>query len=690
MAIKKIDFFGRFEPPPADESTARRFRALAGVAEQVSEIAGTFAQRQLDVRVESAKQAGLKAGEIAGLKAAETGVFEPRDSGAVVYDEAYNAALESAYLAQVSNDARNEIDRVAIEAPDDVQSFLQLAGKARAGILEGADDRFAEVIDATISNFIEAKKNRVFSAEKAKNRNMANEARTAEINQALISTAQYAREGDKTQALANLAQAEVTIDSMVATGDLATDKAEEMKRAGRREMVEQEYKFELDSLVESDGFNAAYKRLSEFERPESFTPDEWTAFQSAASSELSRANSIRDASKAVNDKDIQQSIKQYSQAVSLGFDVDPEEKARVQGLVSGTDYQKDFDRVNRVAGFSVMSAKARNDALQQAQTGKLADIEDYKALLTANDEINKLAQKDPFRLGVQQGLITQDPLDIQNPQSFGKRIEQAKILSQHYGLPVPVMTSEEAETFSKQIDQMTPEEKVNTAVTLNQAPETWGLLASKNQAAFSMAGATGDRDLMSRVFSGQEKIKSGLIEAPKKSEYLASFDDYVGDVYGLKDKAAVLQAAVAYYSDTQVPGEMFDAGLFEEAVEAVTGGIDTYNGFKIALPRGISNDDFETYIDGIDADYIDSIGGVTGYTSNQAVRAIRDGRLISVGDNQYVVSVNGSQVLMSKDGNPLMLSYEEEVVAKAQSESFFKRQSTSEILGEAIREQRIR
>jgi hypothetical protein len=166
MAIKKIDFFGRFEPPPADESTARRFRALAGVADQVNEIATAFAQKELDVRAQKAKQAGAEAGELAGLKAAETGLFEPRESGAIVYDEAYNAALESAYLAQISNDARNEIDRVAIEAPDDVQSFLNLAGKARAGILEGADNRFSEVIDATISNFIEAKKNRIFSAEK--------------------------------------------------------------------------------------------------------------------------------------------------------------------------------------------------------------------------------------------------------------------------------------------------------------------------------------------------------------------------------------------------------------------------------------------------------------------------------------------------------------------------------------------
>lgn len=682
MAIKKIDFFGRVDPPPADESTARRFQALAGVADRVGEIAQSFAGRELEIRTQKAKAAGVEAGEKAGVQAAETGVFEPRDTGAIVYDEAYNAALESAYLAQISNDARNEIDRVAIEAPDDVQAFTQLAAKARAGILEGVDHRFIEVVDATISNFVNAKQNKVLQSEKAKNRKTANEARLAEIGQTQIASSQYAREGDKNQALANLMQSEVTIDSMVATGDLGVDDAETMKRAGRREMTEQEYKFELDSIVESEGFGAAYQRLSEFERPESFTPDEWSTFQSSAAQELSRAKSIADAAKTVNEQDIKDTLNQYKTSVSLGFDVDPEEKKRVQALVSDTEYQKEFDLVNRVAGFSLMSAESRNSVIQAAQTGKLADVAEYKALISANDQINKLAQKDPFTLGVQQGIIKQEPLDISNPMSFGKRIEQAKILSNHYGLPVPVMTSQEADAFSKQIDQMTVDEKIETAMSLNQAPQTWGLIAEKNQAAFSMAGATGDRDLMAKVFSGQEKIKEKLIEPPKKSEYLAEFEDYVADVYGIKDKSAVLQAAIAYYSDIQVPGEVFDAGLFEEAMQAVTGGIDTYNGFKIAMPRGIDPDQFDLFIDGIDADYIDSLGGVTGYTSQQAVSAIREGRLLSVGDNEYVVMVSGTAVLMKPDGTPLTLSYDEDIVADYKAKLQTRRLSPSEALGE--------
>ena len=48
MAIKRIDYYGRFEATPADESTARRYRALAGLAEQVSNTALAIGQRQIE------------------------------------------------------------------------------------------------------------------------------------------------------------------------------------------------------------------------------------------------------------------------------------------------------------------------------------------------------------------------------------------------------------------------------------------------------------------------------------------------------------------------------------------------------------------------------------------------------------------------------------------------------------------
>lgn len=100
------------------------------------------------------------------------------------------------------------------------------------------------------------------------------------------------------------------------------------------------------------------------------------------------------------------------------------------------------------------------------------------------------------------------------------------------------------------------------------------------------------------------------------------------------------------------------------------------------MPRGVDPDQFDLFVDGINADYIDSLGGVAGYTSQQAISAIREGRLLSVGDNEYVVMVSGSAVLMKPDGTPLTLSYDEDVVANYKAELQTRRLSPSEALGE--------
>ena len=56
MAIKRIDYYGRFEPTPVDESTARRFQALAGLANTVSETAIRIGERALEKRAVKAEE----------------------------------------------------------------------------------------------------------------------------------------------------------------------------------------------------------------------------------------------------------------------------------------------------------------------------------------------------------------------------------------------------------------------------------------------------------------------------------------------------------------------------------------------------------------------------------------------------------------------------------------------------------
>lgn len=679
MAIKRIDYYGRFEPTPVDESAARRFQALAGLADTVSETAVRIGERALEKRAAKAEKAGIEAGAMAVGEAVKTGNLELR-SGGTIYDESYNDALESAYLAQVSTDAKNEFNKIIAEAPDDVTSFNELAQKAIAGIKTGVDQRYVDVIDSTLNNYFTTAQTKVFAAEQAKNRRMANQARLASIDSAAVSAASLSREGNRQDAMAEVMEAEIVIDSMVATGDLGARDAENKKRVLKREVLEQDYKFQLDQKVETEGYSAAYKELDSLERPNDFTPDEWAAFKSNAATELSRAKSIQDASQVAQEKQAQKAITDFENAVSLGVDVDPQEKARVQGLVEGTEYQARFNRINTVAAYSVMPTRDRNQVLQRAgeAAAQLENTEDYAALLAAEQKIRERLKKDAFQFGVDQGLVEFKPFDYTDPNSLTERVSQADILSEHYGVQVSPLTEVEVSTLANGINNMTVDEKMALANTLSQAPTLWGELDKKNQKAFAMAGAIGDPNVMRAVFTGQELIKEKLVQVPSKQDYLATFEDYVQDVYGTDDKAAIMQAAIAHYSAVQIPSEVFDSGLFEESLNAVAGTMEEVNGFRTVMPRGVDPDQFETFIDNIDADYIESIGGVANMTTEMAVDVIKNSRLYATGENFYEVRVNGMQSLMKKDGTPLVISYTPEAAGGVSARDQARRRKAQE------------
>ena len=120
MAQKPIGYYGEFRPTGVDTSAARRFEALAGLADQANDIAFNIAAKK---RAEQ----GEKAGMAAGIKAAEEGAPVEKEkgflSGISIFDQAYNSALEKSYVASIDTDARENIARIAEESNGDSASL---------------------------------------------------------------------------------------------------------------------------------------------------------------------------------------------------------------------------------------------------------------------------------------------------------------------------------------------------------------------------------------------------------------------------------------------------------------------------------------------------------------------------------------------------------------------------------------
>ncbi len=517
---------------------------------------------------------------------------------------------------------------------------------------------------------------------KAQKQNKLNEQYSANIEDYSNKSAKLARDGDLAAADALVSKANKDVDSLVDSGGLTQVQGDKIKAEMKREMLEQTSRRTFDYILDTQGVEAANDEITKlkWQKPEGWTPDGWDSYINSQQAYINREASKERASNIAAKNEATKLLNQYKTSVSLGIEVAPNEKLKVSEMVAGTDKQEEFDRVNRIAAFSVMDIQDRNKALKSAESGGLAGVNELAAMLQANNEINKLASDDGYSLGVKQGIIQQIELDPNDPLTFALKVDQAETLSEHYGVEVSPLSDFEADQLSASIDTMPIQEKIQLAQTLNESPSVWGQIAPKNQQVFSMAGATGDKNLMGIVFRGQELLKNKVVQAPSNDDYLMVTDEYLGDVYDPTDKAATIEAAKAHYAATAGNQVVFDETAWDESLAAVTGGISEINGHKLELPRGVDEDNFENFIDSFSPGDVETFGGVIDYTNEQAAEVIQDAKIKSIGSNEYVVitGVRGAgparqvQALLKPNGEPFVLSFTPEVQAKQEAKVFLK------------------
>jgi hypothetical protein len=696
MAQKPIGYYGEFRPTGVDTSAARRFEALAGLANQVGDIA-------FQIGAKKAEQVGAEKGEKAGREYAaklakpQPKVGPPEEmappetkkgflASMSIEGQAYDTAMKSAYLSQVSTDAKEQIERIAAQYPNDVKAFKFNIGKYTQGLLQGVGDEFQDSVSATISNYANNAETQVFKNVIARNRELAKDSVNARLDGLTREVSEISRAGDRLQAETSLLDYETLIDSQLAIGEIDLDVANEQKRQARIKLESGLLKSEFSDDVEASNYTEAYKKLRAFDKPASFTPGEWESFKATAAAEIGRDQSIYNASKKVADQNAKKAVQNFEAAIALGYDVPPEEIAKIERQVAGTPLEKEFESTQRLAQFSLMPSSQRQKVLSEANTGILENASEHQKLLVTEQNIQKELAKDPLAFGQRQGIVNLNTFDPFSPESLTSRLSQAEIASTHYGIPVAPITDTEAQALSDQITKMTVPEKIALAETLQQAPEIWGTIAGKNQAVFSQAGAIGDRNIMQRVFEGQEAIALKTVQSPSARDYLSPFEDYVGNVYGLEDKAATRDAALAYYAATQTPGLDFDKDLFIDSIEAVTGGIAKVNGFKTQLPRGIDDNQFNEFIDAIDQQFIDENGGlgfidpVTGtrnpYPETYINDVIKNSEVTNKNNSEYLFT-NGSSVFVRMDnGQPFTFSYDVNVVARQKANKATRRRES--------------
>lgn len=605
--------------------------------------------------------------------------------------EQYNKGLMDAYLLGVDRDNTEEIARIAQESNGRLDTFDEVSGKYRDTVLANIDQAARGQVQLSLDRLVARSRLQVQHQEISRQQQGSIDDRRNAFETYGQEAVRLMRNGDLEGAQENILKSRVAVDSMVLSGDISQAQADELFLNQEKGVFSQGHKREVLDIAENSIVDA-HARVNELEKeiPKSFSPREWEAVVDDIRSDLIRMDSRAKGMARQSKKEARELFGMYKDSVELGFDVNAEQKTRVWDVVAGTDLEDDFQRVHKVQNFSLLPDADRRAIIETSQSNAttLEQQNDHKALIKAQDRLHKMAEKDGYSLGVRQGLIDEIPLDLNDPAILGERVKQASMLSDHYRVDVSPLTDNEAEAMADNLPNMTAADKTQLAQTLQPAPSVWEQIAGKKAGLFAMAGATGDKDVMGAIFKGEELLAAKQARNPTQKEYAVVADEYLGnagEVYGTEDRRDVLQAALAHYAFTASDKQEFNDDEFESSLEAVTGGISEVNGFKLELPRGIDEDTFDDFIDEMQPETVESLGGLMFWQGDSA-KKIQDAQIVSLGDGNYSVNINGMDQL-NKSGELFTFKYTEELRLENELVLLQKRAKGRSPLGQqAIRE----
>ena len=593
MAQKRIEYYGRFTPTGVDTSQAKRLQALSGLAEQVGDIAFEVGGRiQKRKAIEDASAEALAAAEEGRSPEIKEGLL----SAISIYDQSFNQTVENAYINEVTSDIRSAVDRMNVESDGDFEQFSQNANKYFQGLSQNVDERFQPMLRSVYDEAFERNGVRVAELGRKRARTVAVDTTTSNIDNKLGQINTEAQEGTVAYAEQLGIEAVSAAQALADAGDVKPSYVEGVRKSVEQSLATGAIMREVRQAIDADDFGTAYGLIVDAERPEQFEASEWDAWKAATGQLVTRQKSLFDASTKAADDALKEQVGQAATAVSLGIQVDPGEMKELATAVAGTEYEDEFQLVEEAGTFALMSASQRSAVLTQVEAVGLDEVERAEILIKTQNGINTQLNKDPMGFAIKQGIVSDAPLDMSNPQSWIDRVAEAKKASIHYGRDIPAMTDAEADAFSDSLEEMTVAEKMSMAQSLNEDPAVWNTISKVGDPLFAMIGATNDMTVQKTALKGQEMVAQDQAKLPSFQNYIGVADDYlgpVGEVYQSENRGLVIQAALNHYAKSNPDPSIFDKGAFEDSLAAITGGIGTFNKGKYQLPRDVTEDQFE-------------------------------------------------------------------------------------------------
>jgi hypothetical protein len=687
------------EAPPSNPSAGADSNELAHELE-------AFSSRRAAQLAEQTEERALIAGQEAGSQGAPANGSENTIAG-----RAFNRGALVAHQAAIQTDIRDSIGQFAIETPEDPDAFSAKVEGLTTGLLKEADPRMHAFVRQRVADYAGNAKLGIIENQQQRLRkeSVVDLQRGAEGFFADATTAAF--EGNpamveaRRQELGNLLK-EGVAGTLISEGDAA-----ELSRKFEHEVVQQEVVGNFDRLVRTKGIDAGMAAIKTWQgtkatdvgitsdeheqvtrqlislqnRQESMLADEQRKRSAAQAAEyVTRKGRVDDAIKVLKEgfAPPQDQAKAISEDLRwLQSSGDPADQARARELAMDFDRAQAIQR--EVHTFRRMPDAARAQALDgleaQLRTGgaSAGQVQLLSALRTTSAAVDRDLKNDPRGFVNREGLIQDTPLDTSNPANFAASIQAREASTalgkQLTGQPLPRLTAAEAEQLADVYTGAEVEEKLAILGTITagageDAVATLGQIDKKGNKQMALLGAMvmhGQGTVARDVMRGQLILAGDKAVKPKPTDMQADVEATIGAALGdwPDQRGQYIAAAEAKYAELKARSgdlsDVYDSRKMQEALNAVLPTAE-FNGRRVAVPPGVSEDAFE---DWADAWTVDQFQGVAGGDPEQLLELVRDrGRLVEVGFGQYGVAIDSAatgreKILVMQDGKPFRLAF---------------------------------
>ncbi|MBU7436520.1 lytic transglycosylase domain-containing protein [Paraburkholderia fungorum] len=327
----------------------------------------------------------------------------------------------------------------------------------------------------------------------------------------------------------------------------------------------------------------------------------------------------------------------------------------------------------------------------------------YTLMSNAIDYANKQRANDPVGYAAWKGLGQVNPINWGDPAKaraeLANRQSIGTMMSTKFGTPTAILTNQEAQDLSQQIDQAPVSQKIGIIKSIRAgvtdpmayrsaiaqiAPNAPMVAFAGNAAAQQPVMINGQpqtgSQIGAQILEGEDMLRvtkkggdSAGTQSPSKidettfktvyqSQTAGAFQNLNGP-YGAKANDEVYQAARDYLmADAQHQGMTFekaseDSGMVKKAITAVTGGgvvpVGSWgNKSNLLVPWGMDQQEFADQFPARAQATLDA-AGLKKEAGFDASRYQYD----NIGDGKYAFRVGGKYALDPKTGQPLMIDF---------------------------------